>query len=60
MILIYTYKITKRNKYVFNLIFKDVLGVDFQLTTDEASFINHKGAKLSYTNTPLCNELFFN
>jgi len=60
MILIYTYKITKRNKYVFNLIFKDVLGVDFQLTTDEASFINHKGPKLSYTNTPLCNELFFN
>lgn len=59
MLLIYTHKITHRNKYMFNLIFKDVLGVDFNLTTDVDELKRYEGAKLSYTHNPICDELFF-
>ena len=31
MLFIYTHKITHRNKYIFNLIFKDLLGIDITL-----------------------------
>jgi len=59
MLLIYTHKITHRNKYIFNLIFKDILGIDFALTSDADEFKKHGSAKLSYTNNPLEDELFF-
>lgn len=59
MLLIYTHKITTRNKYIFNLIFKNTLGIDFKLTIDAGYFNKYEGPKLSYTNTPLCGELFF-
>ena len=57
--LIYTHKITHRNKYIFNLIFKDILGIDFTLIDDADEFKKYDGPKLSYTNNPLGNELFF-
>lgn len=57
--LIYTHKITHRNKYIFNLIFKDILGIDFILTDDTNEFKKQDGPKLSYTNNPLSDELFF-
>ncbi len=59
MLLIYTHKISHRNKYIFNLIFKDILGIDFIITIDAEEFKKHKGAKLSYTHTALGDELFF-
>ncbi len=59
MLLIYTHKITHRNKYIFNLIFKDTLGLDFTLTAELDEFKTHIGAKLSYTNNPITDELFF-
>jgi hypothetical protein len=59
MFLIYTHKITHRNKYIFNLIFKDILQFDFSLTSDQSEFINFSGAKLSYTNNPISDEVFF-
>ena len=59
MLLIYTHKITHRNKYIFNLLFKDTLGVDFALTDDEADFREQPGAKISYSNNPLEDELHF-
>ncbi|HEY0031381.1 MAG TPA: polysaccharide deacetylase family protein [Bacteroidia bacterium] len=58
-LLIYTHKITHRNKYIFNLIFKDMLGIDFSLISDIDQFRNDNGAKLSYTNNPVSEELFF-
>jgi hypothetical protein len=57
--LIYTHKITHRNKYIFNLIFKDILDIDFSLTDDADNFKKFDGAKLSYTNNALGDELFF-
>lgn len=59
MLLLYTHKITHRNKYVFNLIFKDILRIDLLLIVDEESFKNHLGAKISYTLNPLSDELHF-
>jgi hypothetical protein len=59
MLCIYTHKITHRNKYVFNLIFKDILGIDFKLTSDQEEFKAHTEAKLSYTNHAVADELFF-
>ena len=59
LLLIYTHIITNRNKYIFNLIFKDTLGINFELTTDNEAFKKHDGPKLSYTNNQLSDELFF-
>ena len=59
MLLIYTHKITNRNKYIFNLIFKEILGIDFELTIDAEDFKKNRGPKLSYTHSQLCDELFF-
>lgn len=59
MLFIYTHKITHRNKYIFNLLFTDILGIDFQLTEDLAAFKIQEGAKLSYTHNPIADELFF-
>ncbi|MCW3085878.1 MAG: hypothetical protein JWP12_3244 [Bacteroidetes bacterium] len=59
MLLIYTHKITHRNKYIFNLLFKDTLGVDFTLTDNEEEFKKQSGAKISYSNNPVENELHF-
>jgi uncharacterized protein (UPF0332 family) len=56
---IYTHKITHRNKYIFNLIFKDILEIDFALTSDIETFRNHAGPQLSYTNNAIGDELFF-
>ncbi|MEO6882515.1 MAG: polysaccharide deacetylase family protein [Bacteroidia bacterium] len=58
-LLIYTHKITSRNKFVFNLFFRDVLHVKHRMTSDAAVFKNYLGAKFSYTLHPLENELFF-
>ncbi len=59
MLFIYTHKITHRNKYIFNLIFKDMLGVDFTLTTEIEKFKEYVGPRLSYTNNAISDELFF-
>lgn len=59
MLLIYTQQITNRVKYTFNLIFKDVLGADFKLTSDSEHFNKHVGPKLSYAANALGDELFF-
>ncbi len=59
MLLIYTHKITHRNKYIFNLIFKDILGVDFSLTESEEEFKNTDCPKLSYAINPVCDEVYF-
>lgn len=59
MLLIYTHKITHRNKYIFNLIFKDYLSIDFALTDNVEEFKNSTAPKLSYTINPIADELFF-
>ncbi|MEO8148439.1 MAG: polysaccharide deacetylase family protein [Bacteroidia bacterium] len=59
MLLIYTRQLTPRIHFVFELLLKDLVGVTFQLTTDENQFRNYEAPKFSYSNSPLENELFF-
>jgi hypothetical protein len=59
MLYIYTDKITHRNKYTFNLIFKDILGLDFTLSDNVSDFNNYQGAKISYSANPVAEELHF-
>jgi len=43
-------------KYVFNLIFKDCLGLNFTLTNQIDEFVAFDGSKLSYTNQNIISE----
>ena len=49
-IFIYTHKITPRVKYIFNLIFKDCLGIAFTLTNNVDDYRAFEGYKFSYAS----------
>ncbi len=51
MLLIYTHTITVRIVYTFNLVFKTVLDVEYELTSDLESYQNYNGNKFAYTTT---------
>lgn len=60
MLLIYTPKITSRNKYIFRLIFHEILGVKTNFTTLVSEYKEHTGPKLNYSlNKQLPDEIFF-
>ena len=55
MILIYSEKKNKRLQYIFNLVFKDLLGWEFDIITDEENFISSSEPKFSYHFKPIGN-----
>ena len=57
MLLVYTHKITPRVTYIFKHICARVLGVPVSFTAKVEELVAHEGAKLSYTNKKLGNEL---
>lgn len=59
MILIFAPKITNRVGYTFNLIFRNILNCNFQLTDDKEFFANHGGAKICYNSARLCDGCIF-
>jgi hypothetical protein len=59
MLLIYTHQVTNRVKYTFNVIFKSILAIEYELTTDKDSFKQFEGAKISYSHQSIGDELFF-
>lgn len=59
MMLIYTDKITNRIKYIYNLLIKEILNVDFELTKSQEDFEAFDGVKFSYSKHPLGDELYF-
>ncbi len=59
ILLIYTPVITNRIKYIFNFIFKDILQLSYQLTNDITAFTDYPYSKISYTDNPVGDELFF-
>ena len=59
MILVYTPKINNRIRYIFRLIFTDVLGVDISLTENVNEFKLHSGTKINYSGHPFGDEIFF-
>ena len=48
MLLIYSDSLTNRKKYIFNVLFFNILGVDFTLTDDRARFDDFAGPKFAY------------
>lgn len=58
-LLIYTPRITSRNRYIFRLIFADILNIPFSLTTQVDFFKTHKGPRFSYAKHGIDDEPFF-
>ena len=58
MILIYTDKITNRLAYTLDTVFKGILRSDYKITSDKIIFQHSDLPKLSYTNTPIADEIF--
>lgn len=50
MILIYTHEVTKRLIYTFNLIFEQILGIEYECTIDVQRFAGYEGPKFCYSN----------
>lgn len=58
MLLIYIGRPSNRAKYIFHLIFHDLLGLDYDLVSNTDQFLAFQGPKLSYGSRPLADELF--
>jgi hypothetical protein len=59
MLLIYTTSSTPRLRYTFDLIFKEILGIDFSFTHDANEFAASPSSKLNYSHAAFSDELFF-
>ncbi len=57
-ILIYVPKVTPRINYTFRQVCVRILGLRISFTTKIETFIGHKGAKFSYSNQRLGNEIY--
>jgi hypothetical protein len=59
MLLIYSVSSPSRLTYIFNLIFRDILGIEYELTNNSEYFTQSSSPKLSYSSSALVDELFF-
>ena len=59
MLLIYTTKITRRQSYIFDLIFKELLKVEYAFTISIDEFKSCDGPKINYSKHPIKDEIFF-
>ncbi len=59
MVLIYSHNTSARLSYICSFIFKELMGVDFLITTHITSFKEHTGVKINYSSKRITeNELF--
>ena len=58
MLLIYVEKVTNRLGYTLNLVFGELMGIEYTITTDRDYFVSYQGAKFSYCKQKLCDEVF--
>lgn len=58
MLLIYLQAITSRTEYVFDLVFKNELGIGYMTTADVKIFEEYAHAKLNYSSTRINEEIF--
>ena len=59
ILLIYTPKITNRIRFIFNLIFRDLLHIQFNITNKTSEFRSFQGPKINYSLNAIGDELFF-
>jgi hypothetical protein len=58
-ILIFTEKTSARLSYIFDFVLDELLGLNYQLTSDAENFKAHEGPKFSYAAKPVADEIFF-
>ena len=59
MLLIYLKKETNRIKYTFDLIFRQLIGIDYIITHDIDFFKLYQDPKINYSERKIENEIFF-
>ncbi|MCZ4224312.1 DUF7033 domain-containing protein [Pedobacter rhodius] len=58
-IIVFSPLLTPRIKYIFNFIFKDILKAEVEFTGNSVHFLQSEHVKISYSDNPLADELFF-
>ena len=53
MLLIYTHITSSRLQYICHFIFKELLGVEFNITVDSEEFKNYDGPKINYSDAAI-------
>lgn len=59
MLLVFSPSSTPRLKYIFDLIFNDLLGITYSFTASREQFISFAGPKFNYSDHPIGDEVFF-
>ncbi|HIF15487.1 MAG TPA: hypothetical protein EYQ86_09330 [Bacteroidetes bacterium] len=59
MLLIYTPEITNRITYIFEFIFSDIIGLNYEITDNRDLYLKHKGPRVSYGKINFKGELNF-
>lgn len=59
-VIIYTEKITNRINYIFDFIFREFSGIDYNITTNFEEFSNSFLPKINFSNQTLEDEINFN
>ena len=59
MVLIYSHISSSRLQYICSFIFKEQLGLDYQLTIDSEAFKNHDEAKINYSDSKISDDEFY-
>jgi hypothetical protein len=59
MLLVYSPRSSYRLKYIFDVILKELVGLEYHISHDEQEFLLHQGPKFSYADKPVSNEPFF-
>ena len=57
MLLIYSPESSNRLEYIFELIFRDILGVDMQITASRESYLDYNGPRICYGKITLREEV---
>jgi hypothetical protein len=57
MILVFSEHITPRHSYTWDLVFREILGADYKVTSDIDEFRNYTGPAISYSGEPIKDEI---
>jgi hypothetical protein len=58
MLLIYCHKVSPRLFYTANLLFHDLLELDYEIVQDQQEFLNYDGPKINYSNRRFGDEIY--
>ncbi|MGG9971067.1 polysaccharide deacetylase family protein [Ferruginibacter sp. SUN002] len=59
MVLVYSHNTSVRLSYICSFIFKELMGVDFSVTTHITSFKEHNGPKINYSSKQITGDEIF-